>query len=451
MNENRMKDALEAIARRGVPENTNLWPKISVQLERKSLMMMLRARPLMAILIALFILLVLSGAAYALGHALGYLPGFGLVEQGAQIRVLKAPVSVTREGVTVTVKSAVITSNRTDIAYFVSGVPRSAYPESEAVTGCIGSPYLLLPDGTKIDVVGNMLPVPADVNEAVFVLPCVFNTLPGTVPENWELPLQFVPAPPDLTVIPVTEILPSPQVHSTTSPENPLAIIKVLDIGDHFVVMGEFRYDVLGKNDGSAWWVKAIKITDSTGREFPNMPVNDIELPTPTSPDADRWLFQVTKNFIPPLTVTYEVEHTSPVGTKEQAEFEFDAGQNPQAGGEWTVNRDFEMGGYNIRLVSISSGPQGYSFQFKADPGASVNWISVDIIGYTPNCGGGGGGDDFPTEFSREVCFAEIPGSSYEFPKGNLTAILNFQAVTREEKTFQVEWSPAASFVTPTP
>ena len=157
MKANRMKDGLEAIARRGVPENTNLWPELSAKLERKSPMTTLRTRPLMASLIALLILLVLSGVAYALGHALGYLPGFGLVEQGAQIRVLKEPVSLTREGVTLTVKSAVITSEKSDIYYFVSGVPHSAYPEGEAVNGCIGSPYLRLPDGTKMDVVGTSM------------------------------------------------------------------------------------------------------------------------------------------------------------------------------------------------------------------------------------------------------------------------------------------------------
>ena len=37
--------------------------------------------------------------------------------------------------------------------------------------------------------------IPADVNEAVLVIPCLANTLPGKAPENWELPLRFVPAP----------------------------------------------------------------------------------------------------------------------------------------------------------------------------------------------------------------------------------------------------------------
>lgn len=424
--------------------------------------MTLRARPLMAILIALLILLILSGAAYALGHAFGYLPGFGLIEQGAQIRVLKEPVSVTRDGITLTVKSAILTSDRSDIFYFVSNVPRSAYPEGEAVTGgCIdeaSQPYLLLPDGTKI-FAGRFLttPIPADVNEAVFVMPCIFNTLPGTTPENWELSLQFVPAPPELTVYPVTEIRSSPQVNATDVPANPLTITKVLDIGKSFVLMGEFRYDALGTvahdnvfSDGSWWVANGVKVTDSNGQEIPYAINPDIEWPTP-GPHAEVWGYQIDKNFVPPLTITYEVEHISPVGVEERVEFEFDAGQNPQAGNEWAVNKDFKMGGYNIRLVSISSGSQGYSFQFKADPGASANWIGVDIAGYAPNCGGGGGPEVFSEEFSREFCFAEVPGSSYEFPKGNLKAVIRFQALKREYQTFQLEWSPTEPYATPTP
>lgn len=458
MKDKRMQDALEKIARRDIPENVNLWPNISARLERKSLVMTLRTRPLIAILIALLILLVLSGVVYALGRSLGYIPGFGLIEQGAQIRVLKEPVSVTRDGVTVTVKNAILTSDRTDIGYFISGVPRSAYPEGEAMTdGCIGEadqPYLLLPDGRKIPA-GRFLttPVPADVNEAVFVLPCLFNTLPGAVPENWELPLQFVPAPPELTVFPVTEIQPTPQVNSTGIPENPLAITKVLDIGNSFVLMGEFRYNALGTiahdnvfADNSWWWVKNVKVTDASGQEIPNFISNDIEQPTP-GPNAETWTYKIDKNFVPPLTITYETEHIIPVAAEEQAEFEFDAGLNPKVGDTWTMDKDFKMGGYNIRLGSITLSHEGYNFNFKADPGASANEISVEIVGHPPYCGGGGGGEYFPEEFTVSVCY----GSVVPFPNGMLKAILRFQALRRENKTFQLAWSPAEPFVTPTP
>ncbi|MGB7539482.1 MAG: hypothetical protein WBM17_13165 [Anaerolineales bacterium] len=149
------------------------------------------------------------------------------------------------------------------------------------------------------------------------------------------------------------------------------------------------------------------------------------------------------------MTITYAGETISPVGEKEQAEFEFDAGLNPEDGMVWTVNKDFKLGGYNIRLVSIESSKRGYSFHFKADPGANANAISVDIAGYTPNCGGGGP-DPFPEEFNREVCYADISGSG-EFPHGKIKVVIKFQALMRQSKSFQVQWSPDAPFATSTP
>ena len=141
MNEKRMKEALESIARRSVPDTVNLWPRIEtavtldvspkerVEGERRTVMQILRTKPALMLLVVLLVVSLLTGVAYAIGRSLGYIPGFGLVEQGAPIRVLKAPVSVTRQGVTVAVKSAILTADRISIEYSITGVPPSAYPE----------------------------------------------------------------------------------------------------------------------------------------------------------------------------------------------------------------------------------------------------------------------------------------------------------------------------------
>ena len=392
---------------------------------------------------------------------LGYIPNVGFVDNSAPIRILAEPVGVTRDGITLTVTSATLTGDKTHIEYRIFGVPGSAYPTSEDVMGCIQQPYLRLPDGTQLNQEKDFPPVPANVNEAVYNMPCIFNTLPGTVPENWKIPLRFVPAPPNFTVVPVIESFPSQtpsaMPSTPTLEDNPLVINKVLDIGDQFVLMGEFINPV--EQDDSlpvgSWWVlNQVSIVGEDGREVPQFFSNDFELPTLTQPDSEPWLYQLKKDFVPPVTITWTGEIISPVGPKEQAEFEFDAGQNPQAGNQWEVNKDFNLGGFNIRLISIESSSQGYFFHFKADPGASANAISVDIVGYTPNCGGGGGGNDFPEEFDRDVCYASFSGSP-EFPVGKLKAVLNFQALTRQNKSFQVQWSPdmaqIGTFATPTP
>lgn len=430
----------------------------------------LRLRPAWTVALVITILMVIGTVAVgpqrvyaAVLQLFGYIPGVGIVDQSSPIRVLAEPVSVTQDGISITVTSATLTGDRTHIDYRVFGVPGSAYPDREDMMGCIQQPYLRLSNGAQLDYADKDFPsIPPEINEAVFVVPCIFNTLPGTVPENWELPLRFVPAPPDLTIVPVIEILPSqtPSVMASTPTTgvNPLAITKVLDIGDKFVLMGEFSYRAdrdASLLAGSWWAIKQVSITGADGRAIPQSYSNDFDLPAPTQPDSEPWLFQLDKNFVPPVAITWTGEIISPVGAKEQVAFEFDAGPNPEGGSSWEVNQDFKLGGYNIRLVSIQSSPGGYSFHFIADPGASANQIEVDIEGYSPNCGGGGGGGDyFPDEFAREVCHASMPGGP-EFPHGRLVIVFNFQALVRQDKSFQLEWSPDPAqtgvFATTTP
>jgi hypothetical protein len=405
---------------------------------------------------------------------LGYLPEVGLVDKNSSIRVLAEPVSITRDGVTMSITSATLTSDKSVLNYGASGVPLSAYPVGENTAGgCIENDYFLLPDGSKLAVANEMGPIPADVNQVTLIIPCIANTLPGTVPTDWELPIRFVPAPPDMTIIPVIQIqataLPSPQADSPTAAENPLAITQVLDIGDHYVIMGEFRYDALGKkaklahdnvfSDGSWVVVKDVKIIDAVGQETSVAPSDGIDstlmaiVPTPSRPDAAQWNYQADKIFVPPLTIEYNVEDITPVGAAVQAEFEFDAGPDPQNGEEWDVKKDFTLGGYAIHLDSITfSSNFGYEFRFTVDHGASANAISVDLPGYTQNCGGGSGGDDFPDSFTETFCVTK-PGAG-KFPTGKLTATLNFQTLKRTDKTYQVQWNPDSSqtqlFSTPT-
>jgi len=123
MNELGMKDALENIARAGVPEKINLWPEIEALLnKRRSFVRTLRARPLLTILVVLLIILLLTGAAYAVGLLTGYIPGIGFVQTN-DLRVLAEPVSQTRQGVAVTIEQVVVDTQRTVLAYKTEDLP----------------------------------------------------------------------------------------------------------------------------------------------------------------------------------------------------------------------------------------------------------------------------------------------------------------------------------------
>ena len=59
-------------------------------------MQTLRARPILAFLVAILALLALTGMVYALGRLTGFIPGFGFTSNTGVVYVLAEPVESTR-------------------------------------------------------------------------------------------------------------------------------------------------------------------------------------------------------------------------------------------------------------------------------------------------------------------------------------------------------------------
>ena len=422
-----------------------------------------RLRPAWGILLGLALLVILAVLAVGpqrvaaeVQKLLGYIPGFGIVDQNASLRVLEGPVTETRDGITVTVKQAFLTFDKTVLTYTVEGVPWSALSHNENVAGCSEAANLRLPDGTLLMLTGgggtpqestiNYPPIPANVNHATFVLPCIMETLPGLAPENWELPLRFTATSPDLTVMPVIDVSPSPeaQINTSAASTNPLALLKVVDTGDNYVLLGEFRPSQaqdLSLPAGSYWSLTdPVMITDASGQEvFYTTPSDPNLLLPPSQPDALPWVYQIGKTFTPPLTLTYTGRYTIPADPTAQVKIEFDAGTNPQPGQEWVLNQDFEIAGHKVRLVSIQALAQsGYGFSFESsDP--AVQTVSVDIPGYIPHGRSepvGGNAGLTPGTWSEELLDYDV------LPKGKLNVVLSNLTLYGEAKTWQLQWSP---------
>jgi hypothetical protein len=88
---------------------------------------------------------------------------------------------MTRDGITLTVEQAILTSDKTVIVYKTEGIPQEARPKGESGFTCQPStPTLHLPNGTKLNINGgsgsgsrtgfNYPPIPADVNTVIFLL-----------------------------------------------------------------------------------------------------------------------------------------------------------------------------------------------------------------------------------------------------------------------------------------
>ncbi len=394
---------------------------------------------LMVLMISFFVIGPARVAA-AVQRLLGYVPGVGLVSTDAPLRILEQPVEQTRDGVTLTVTSALLSADSTHIEYRVFGIPRDAYPDSEDVPGCMQQEYLRLPDGTRLDRMNDYPAVPAKVNEAMLVIPCLANTLPGKAPENWELPLRFIPAPEGYVVLPVEEITPTVSVQETETSASPtqeeqsasVKVTRVIETENGYILIVSFLPDGVAGN-----WVQQSAmpvITDAAGQKVAyNIPL-DIQNSLPADPSgADMMAYQFNASGVTfPVSIHYRGIAIGVLNPEAKASFIFDAGENPQPGQEWQLDQSFDLAGHTLTVVSINADSRGgYSFHFKTDP--SVNAVSVSIEGYTPN--GGGGGGPVNGEFNISQSYAVLP-------TGQLTVVLSDLSEVTEQLEWTAQWSP---------
>lgn len=432
-------------------------------------MMTLRARPILLLLAILLALTLLTGVAYAIGRLTGFIPGIGFVETSA-LRVLAEPVSVTRDGITLTVEQVMLSTDKTVLVYTVEGIPADAYEGGEGVQGssnvsssvgitlegtpevfvssvesaggCVADTRVLLPNGSMLGVRSGEAsgwisgfesrivydPIPTEVDEATFLLSCVEGTIQGRLPENWKVPLRFIPAPPDLTVLPVVDVIPSESVLDGT--ESAMTLEKVIETDSGYILIGKFRSIGLPANAKAQGISDWIKVVDANGQAVDVAPANNME---PSTVFGELiWGYEIEgKQHAWPLTL--KIDSVNVLFDQQTTEIKFDTGANPQTGQVWILNQDAQIAGYTIRVISIERTVNGYSFIFKADP--SVIGITVEIKDF-PFASETSGSDGF----GRGDLFSII---EYEGdpPAGKLTIQLGW-LIADIQGPWQVQWSP---------
>ena len=430
MNDDRMKDSLENIARRGVPENINLWPNVSARLERKSLIMTLRARPLVALLIAFLILLVLSGTTYALGRMLGYIPGIGMVEQTSSLRMLQGPAPVEREGVRLTVVNMIAGPAGTSVRFQVEWLTPPP-TTGDFDTSCQGTPSLTLPDGTQLSFIQTadkftvgepgsgtgygyvmeFAPIPDDQSNVIFLYPCINPIVPGPLPRDWQVSLRLIPAPEGMALpvvtVQATESVVMPATEAATFP-NPilpavdsthrvaLSVDSFVPMDDGYLLSGSMAWSA---NDYPAYGVKPISFTgyvnvvDVNGQSIPWQEVYENVKPQ-NEEYRSYWAIRVlSKSFAAPLTITM-----SAVDVQIQpVAFQFDSGAAPQVGQSWDINQDIQIADSLVHIGKANLISSDGNLNFQLDVQVDANTIG-DLHINTPlnQCMGGGGG--YPTE-----------------------------------------------------
>jgi hypothetical protein len=453
------RSVLEDSVRGHVPDDLDLFPRISAQLEMRDRSRTLRARPAIVVAAALVALGLLSGVVYALGRSLGYIPGVGIVEQTVGLRVLAEPVSVERDGITLTVTQALISSEKTIVTFQVEGIPESALArdprEGETPPPTCGpSDNLILPDGSLLSPTsaqgeGWQLgyrfretydPLPDDVNQVTLGVSCLLGTSPGKAPENWRILLAFIPAPPDITVLPVVEVTASPSptlaagTQSTGTPAaSAITIERTIELDDGYVLIGSFHAITTGDGIVTSPYATFLRITDSDGNEVRYENTVDIDLPRGDEHTLP-WAYEIRgKDLNWPLTIT--VDSMNATLKDVQASFEFDTGPTPQPGQQWTLDQDLQLGGYVVRALTASRTPTGYAFAFQSEGG--ITGLGVDIRSadeYVSPAGGGGGGGGNGS-LGASVAYAG------QIPEGKLTVVIS-NVMIRVPGPWSILWEP---------
>ncbi|MBI9049322.1 MAG: hypothetical protein JEZ00_07880 [Anaerolineaceae bacterium] len=402
------------------------------------------AMAMVALILVIFLIIGPQRVYAAIMRLFGYIPGVGLVSESSDIRILKEPVSITREGITFSVNSMVLTPNESIVDFGAMGVPSWASANEGLERGCIELPYLLLADGTEIKVVTGE-PVPTDVWEATFVVPCIWGAYEDKTPTNWRLPLNFVPAPDDYVVLPVQDV--TPQITDTvesvieteTDPVEEIneelgsiSIEKMIETEDGYILGGRLR-PANPTDQIQQMGVKPV-IRDADGKEVDYslpMEINMNELIQMERGDVIfAWAFSGSGVTFP-ITLEMHGLLVSSAQPEESVQIAISIPADMQVGTSLEVQKSFTLNGYDLVLETIRRSSNGYSFNFKTD-GNAVG-LSVNIEGYTSQ--GGGGGWVVDEHFTRSLAYAQLPA-------GDLTLTLSKLTVSSEMQTWKTSWQP---------
>ena len=430
-------------------------------------------------LVALFLVLIIALLATsptvveAMKRMFGYIPGAGIVEQNVPLRVLAVPVTVERQGITLTVTQGLVSSDKTVLTYRVENIPEAAlardFAEGETPTPvCTLNDSLRLPDGTiypptsgqgsgwqlGFEYRETFGPLPPDVNRATLLVACLLGTAPGLAPENWEISLAFVPAPPDLTVVPIIEISPvvptptqipstQPAPETTSIPSEPkseltpeampITLERAIELEDGYILIGSFHSITTTNGLVTSPYPWYVRITDANGQDVPFDYATDIDLPI-SDPYTSGWAYQIQGRYqVWPLSIT--LDNLDATLENIKAVFDFDTGPNPRAGQEWMLNQDLQVGDYALRVLTITRTGDGYAFSFQADPVVQGISVAIQSEGEPVKPMGGGGGGSGDGNINTSVAYAG------PIPEGKLTVQISGLTVL-VPGPWSLQWAP---------
>lgn len=428
MNEKRMKDALEAIARRGVPEDLNLMPSIAARLEGRTLMTTLRARPILLILTILLALTLLTGVAYAIGRLTGFVPGFGFA--AGDVFVLDEPVEASADEMTVKVEKAVHDESRFWVEVSVRGLP-SGEDFSRAL--------LLLPNGEKVPFeMGGSIDLNVDEARVTYAFPplegkprevtLLIENLGG---KDFALSLVLRP-------IQMGEILPVPStgflsLQSETHGGLTLVLENVAYDRDKTVLQVSLRFADDNLLLNGPW---SVSLQGADGRRYPLIDVTpEILASSGRTKVYETVPFDGTEQLVLSLTAFPDAENFPMMLAvpPNEAGFLFDPGKSPQTGQTWAMDETLQAGGYGLHVERAwLKTANELLFEF------STNDDVTGVMLYAPYASGASGG--IPSEggkFTAGMTFEKLPSEPFMV---SVTSIYY-----TAHGVWEIRWQPSAA------
>ena len=408
-------------------------------------------------LVTLVVLATQPTVVNALKRLFGYVPNVGIIDQSSEVRVLTGPVTVTREGFTVTVEQAVLNREKAAVVYTYSLPPDYVFPNDSIST--TGAPFLTLPDGTRLDILrarhvaSSDCPqcylrylmefdsIPADVSEATLEIPDLVAIQDNTAPRDWKIQLKFKPADPS-DIAPVIEqvVTPVSTAVSTNAPTQSVNTYGITNTLDKFVALPD-GYILYGS---TSWTDTAIPpygvsaelatIQDARGVEIP-FDYDDAGMNSKPGELRSYWAYKFGTDFKAPLTLSFVMLASLPA---DGGSFIFDPGPNPQLGQKWEINQDVLVNNEIVHVLNAEqAGIEPGFFLFSMQSDSNIVGASVIDLAHPPLGGGGGGGGIPPVGVPFNVGF----GYQVPIPQGPLIlTFTNVQLLLLGDWT--LSWSP---------
>ncbi len=378
---------------------------------------------------------------------MGFVPGVGVVDPNAPLRVLREPVKLTREGISLEVNSAMLSRDVTYLDYQFFGIPPEAITPDGHASGCEQEAYLRLPDGSRLERKDRAWPgIPAEVTEATLVVPCLQGTLPGSVPANWELPLSFINADQAPMVFPILELEePTPEETGggeTSGQPWQFAVSTVIETPRGYILAGQ---GVPGNTSDRNLIMLPVRVTDAQGKEVQVHVPADYSKLLKTNAIPDRaWAIEFDSEGLAfPLTLNMPVRMDRfSVHEVEPLELHLNLKQELADGVQIELDQPFNLGEIQLRLVGIRGSRGGYSFEFEGP--SNIIDLNLEIAGHQAEGAGAGGRGDSEAEMHRFT----VTRTYAERPSVKLLQ-LRISGYTRKEapeiSTHTLTWEPQSA------